>query len=265
MGLFDAFERAKENSENRRQIAEYKYEATQLVNEGKEVYSNAYYKMQGKASDLKYDIEKFVDYKKGILSEMNKLLKSVGVDEKAINSSAMKIELKYPDYTSIHATDFLGGSAMSELKMIFDTISPPSIKDFYGDTRLELYEARSMRNDAKVFKQQMKNEKEKLNTVISSISICRDFISSEKREIEKLMASLKSAVHSTENDVEKRNALILISNMIVDTLTTQFISDNFKITAEYNDLHNKITSINNSALSVNDNLISWTAIGNLLK
>ncbi len=265
MGLFDGISKAKENMENRRRIAEYTYDAQKYVNEGKEIYQNAYGRMQEKVFNLKREVDKYVSYKKTVLQEMNSLLASSGIDKKNINQSDLAIEVKYPDASAVHPSDFLGGSAINELKLIFDSISPPRISDFFDDTTVALYEARAMKDEAKMYKQQMKYEKERLNTIIEATYTLKDYISDEKRQMENMMAALREAVKATENTTEKRTALIAISNIIADTLTTNFMTKDFVVTNEYDKLHKQIADINENALSTTYNNQMWISVRSMVR
>jgi len=265
MGLFDSFSKAKENVENRRRIAEYTYDAQQYINEGKEIYQNAYIKMQDKVYKLQTEVDKFVDYKKSVLREMNSLLESSGINKKNVNSADLTIKIKYPDISSVRPAEFLGGSALTEIKMIFDMISPPRISDFFDDTTGALYEARAMKDEAKLYKQQMRNERERLNTVIAATSTIKDYIQDEKRQMENMMATLRTAVKATDNTSDKRNALIAISNIIADTLTTNFMTKDFVVTKEYDKLHKQIASINENALSTTNSSEMWISVRNMVR
>ena len=240
----------KENYEKRQLASQYHYEAMQYINEGKEVYNNAYSKFQITAFDTNLEISKFVDFKKDILKQMNSIMKSIEGKENIVNKSKLEIELIYPEISSIQPATFVTGeNPVIELIEIFKTVPIPSIKDFLNDSSEAYYQARYERDEAKMYKQNMRIEREKIYSARNALKSIASFISVEKEEITKLLFNLKKI----ENEINNQNisdkdikALNMIADILSKTLTTQFITNDFKISKPYVEIHNNVININNT-------------------
>ncbi|MDY4079112.1 MAG: hypothetical protein SOY42_10085 [Clostridium sp.] len=247
MGIFSD---AKDNYEKRQKAAEYRYDARKYINEGKEIYETAYNKLVSMSYDVQSEISNYVRFKKQKLNEMNDILKNLNCDEKNINSSALEIEFNHLEPSSVHAHTFVTGeSFFDELGAIFSTIPAPSISDFFTDSTMDYYEAKSEREEAKFYKEAMKSERESLNNTREAMRSIKSYIYSEKKEIEKLVNILKKAATDECNEKDKLEAIYEITNLLAETLTTQFINNNYAITEQYNNVHSQIESINNNLYS----------------
>ena len=60
---------------------------------------------------------------------------------------------------------------------------------------------------------------------------------------------LKEASANECNEKDKLEAIYEIANLLAETLTTQFINNNYAITEQYNTIHSQIESINNNLYS----------------
>lgn len=244
------FSNAKDNYEKRQRAAEYRYDARKYINEGKEIYEKAYDKLLTTSFDIRMEISNYVNFKKQKLNEMNTILKKLNCDEKHINSSELEIKLNNIEPSSIHPTTFVTGeSFFDELGAIFSTIPAPSISDFFSDSSSDYYEAKSERDQAKIYKETMKAERERLYNAREAMRNISSYIYSEKKEIEKLVDILKEAANNECNEKDKLEAIYEITNLLAETLTTQFINNNYAITEQYNNVHSQIESINNNLYS----------------
>lgn len=264
MGIFSD---AKDNYEKRQKAAEYRYDARKYINEGKEIYETAYNKLVSMSYDLQSEISNYVRFKKQKLNEMNDILKNLNCDEKNINSSALEIKFNHLEPSSVHAHTFVTGeSFFDELGAIFSTIPTPSISDFFSDSTMDYYEAKSEREEAKFYKEAMKSERESLNNTREAMRSIKSYIYSEKKEIEKLIDILKKVTINECNDKDQLEAIYEITNLLAETLTTQFINNNYAITEQYNNVHAQIESINDNLYSVpvlSD--INWSNIKSLMR
>lgn len=264
MGIFSD---AKDNYEKRRKAAEYRYDARQYINEGKEIYEKAYNRLVSTSYDVQSEISHYVKFKKQKLNEMNDILKNLNCDEKNINSSALEIKFNHLDPSSVHAHTFVTGeSFFKELGAIFSTIPAPSISDFFSDSTMDYYEAKSEREEAKFYKEAMKAERESLNNTREAMKAISSYIYSEKKEIEKLIDILKKATTNECNNKDQLEAIYEITNLLAETLTTQFINNNYAITEQYNNVHAQIESINDNLYSVpvlSD--INWSNVKSLMR
>lgn len=264
MGIFSD---AKDNYEKRQKAAEYRYDARKYINEGKEIYETAYNKLVSMSYDVQSEISNYVRFKKQKLNEMNDILKNLNCDEKNINSSALEIEFNHLEPSSVHAHTFVTGeSFFDELGAIFSTIPAPSISDFFTDSTMDYYEAKSEREEAKFYKEAMKSERESLNNTREAMRSIKSYIYSEKKEIEKLIDILKKITINECNDKDQLEAIYKITNLLAETLTTQFINNNYAITEQYNNVHAQIESINDNLYSVpvlSD--INWSNIKSLMR
>ena len=264
MGIFSD---AKDNYEKRQKAAEYRYDARKYINEGKEIYETAYNKLVSMSYDVQSEISNYVRFKKQKLNEMNDILKNLNCDEKNINSSALEIKFNHLEPSSVHAHTFVTGeSFFDELGAIFSTIPTPSISDFFSDSTMDYYEAKSEREEAKFYKEAMKSERESLNNTREAMRSIKSYIYSEKKEIEKLIDILKKVTINECNDKDQLEAIYKITNLLAETLTTQFINNNYAITEQYNNVHAQIESINDNLYSVpvlSD--INWSNIKSLMR
>ena len=152
---------------------------------------------------------------------MNIILKKLNCDEKHISSSDLEIKLNDIEASSIHPTSFVTGeSFFDELGAIFSTIPAPSISDFFSDSSSDYYEAKAERDQAKIYKETMKAERERLYNAREAM-----------------------------RNISKLEAIYEIANLLAETLTTQFINNNYAITEQYNTIHSQIESINNNLYS----------------
>lgn len=264
MGIFSD---AKDNYEKRQKAAEYRYDARKYINEGKEIYETAYNKLVSMSYDVQSEISNYVRFKKQKLNEMNDILKNLNCDEKNINSSALEIKFNHLEPSSVHAHTFVTGeSFFDELGAIFSTIPTPSISDFFSDSTMDYYEAKSEMEEAKFYKEAMKSERESLNNTREAMRSIKSYIYSEKKEIEKLIDILKKVTINECNDKDQLEAIYEITNLLAETLTTQFINNNYAITEQYNNVHAQIESINDNLYSVpvlSD--INWSNIKSLMR
>lgn len=74
-----------------------------------------------------------------------------------------------------------------------------------------------------------------------------DFLSDEKNQIEQLMDKFRKAAKGvTSSEKERVESLCTIAKLIADSLTTQLLDNNYQITQQYQEIHNRISYTNNS-------------------
>lgn len=270
MGLFS---KTKDNYEKRRMAAEYHYDAMKYINEGKEIYNRAYSKLREKAGIVRYKVSEYESFKKGTLEEVKRLFSEINMKENIMNVENTKITLKYPEPSDIVPSTFVTGeNPFTELKAIFQTVPVPSISDLISDSSDAYYTAKMEKNDAKLYKEQMKMERELLNNARIRMGAIEDYIQVEKDEIKALIEQLRKVIseikmRGTESVISKEEveALEKISILIADTLTTQFINNDYSITNQYETVHNQIKEINHSLAAEPDIHVSGVWTRNVLK
>ena len=173
----------------------------------------------------------------------------------------------------------LGGinSVLNTFSGAMDSCMPggldiPSLLDMFISDE-DYYEARRQRDEARHFKALMKLEKAKLYGYKDQMSLIRNFISNEKRELEvlvgkvrKLSSELKEGMNKSKFTIDEAThlkALHKITEQIVDLLSTDFLGDNFKINAQYKKNFEGIKEINNLIPSSPD--INDATVGDALK
>ena len=248
MGFFDNLiektDKAKDNYEKRQKIAEYNSKAKEYIQSGNEGYENAYVDLQIAAEKVQGKIQDFVRYKQGVLSEINSELKKV---DSAHKDFQLSLKIDFPSWDASGVT-VQPWEKITAFDKIIDSWVAPSISDFFTDCTSDYYEARSNMNSAKTYRDLMKIKKQELKDAKYAVREIPDFIYSEKSNIEELMSKFRktlSLIKSSE-DTEQIDSLKKISELIADSLTTQFLDNNYQVTSQYKEIHDHIYELNSS-------------------
>ena len=248
MGFFDDVfsktEKAKDNYEKRQKIAEYNYRAKEYIQSGNEGYENAYADLVIACDSVQGKIQEFVRYKQSVLSEINSELKKVDSEHKDLKLS---LKIDFPSWESSGVT-VQPWEKLTEFDKIIDTWVAPSVSDFFTDATSDYYEAKSNMNRAKTYRDIMKTKKQELRQARSAVKEIPYFMNDEKSRIEELMKKFRKTLSMVKSgsDTEQIDSLKKISELIAKSLTTQFLDNNYQITSQYQEIHNRMGDLNNS-------------------
>lgn len=240
MGLFD---RAKDNYEKRQQIAEYNYKAQEYINDGENAYRDAYDNLLVACNEVSVKIDRFIQFKQSTLNEINRILKSIDSNHTDLNLS---LQVNIPELERCAVSPEY---KLTEFDHIIDTITLPSVRDFVCDvSSSDVYEAKANMQRAKAYKNTMKAKKEELKNAKYAVKEIPNFMNDEKSKIETLMSKFKKTAEGIDKSDTKERAesLCQIAQLIAETLTTQFIDNNYQVTDQYNDIHKRIGQVNDS-------------------
>ncbi len=240
-GSNNPISRAEDNYEKRQQIADWNYKAREYVSDGQRIYEDAYYDLVLECDKVKSKISDFVHYKQQVLKEINSTLKN-------INQSAIDIDISSIDFANLDRCAVTQSEQLTCVDKALDTWVVPEITDWFRDVSYEdYYGAKANMNKAKMYKEQMKTKREQLRNAKYAVKSIPDFISDEKNQIEQLMDKFRKAAKGiTTSEKERADSLCTIAKLIADSLTTQFLDNNYQITQQYQEIHNRISSTNNS-------------------
>ncbi|MGN0605546.1 MAG: hypothetical protein ACI4JM_03390 [Oscillospiraceae bacterium] len=248
MGFFDDVfgkaEKAKDNYEKRQKIAEYNYKAKEYIQSGNEGYENAYADLQIACGQVQGKIQDFVHFKQNVLSEINRELKKV---DSAHQDLKLSLQIDFPSWESSGVT-VQSWEKLTDFDRIIDTWVAPSVSDFFTDATSDYYEAKSNMNRAKTYRDIMKTKKQELKEARSAVKEIPYFMNDEKSKIEELMKKFKKALSmvKSSSDTEQIDSLKKISELIANSLTTQFLDNNYQVTSQYQAIHNRMGELNNS-------------------
>lgn len=240
MGFFD---RAKDNYDKRQQIAEYNYRAKEYINEAQTIYNDAYNNLATACCDVSMKIERFISYKQSVLDEINRTLKKINE-----NHSDLKLSLQI-DIPNLECCAVSPSYKLTEFDHIIDTMTLPSVRDFVFDvSSSDVYSAKADMQRAKSYKETMRAKREELRNAKYAVKQIPNFMNDEKHKIEELMSKFKKTAEGITNDntKERTESLCQIAELIAESLTTQFIDNNYQITDQYNNIHKRIEQVNNS-------------------
>ena len=254
MGFFDLISDAKENIEKSQKAREYISDAKRLVREADELYAAAYAKVTDYAYETESKIRSHQAYKKNIASELNSSIKNTLVTFREFNIDS---KVTAPTISKLNSLNIGGIENMASFSNSLThhiVSSPISMMLDLFISEDDYYEAKRQRDEAKIYKQQMKNEKEKLYLYRDKMGAIRDFMSEEKQELETLMSKVRGMNNELNHGMQKtsfteREANFLkgthmIVGQIVDLLNTEFLTDDFDITMQYKKNFENICNIN---------------------
>lgn len=240
MGLFS---KAKDNYDNRRDIAEYNYKAREYISEGQRIYEEEYNKLQEACWKTERKVNDYQRYKKDVLNEINRTLKS-------INS-------QHQDYYISDNVDFIKLDACAvrqeeKLDIVDKALATwvaPSLKDFVTDSissELSRSDAKYNMMRARRYKDMMKTKRDEMRNTKSAVQDIPNFIYEEKAQIEQLMEKFRKTANNIaqNNSQEKTESLCQIAKLIADSMTTQFIDNNYQITEQYNAISKQFKLMN---------------------
>jgi len=248
MGFFDDVfgkaEKAKDNYEKRQQIAEYNCRAKEYIQSGNEGYENAYGDLLVACGQVQCKIQDFVSYKQRVLDEINRELKKVDSAHKDLQLS---LKINFPSWESSGVT-VQPWEKITNFDRIIDTWVAPSISDFFTDCTSDYYEAKSNMNRAKTYRDIMRTKKQELKDAKYAVKEIPGFMNTEKSNIEELMSKFRKALSmvKSSSDTEQIESLKKISELIAESLTTQFLDNNYQVTSQYQQIHNRMGELNNS-------------------
>lgn len=254
MSIFDFFDDMKEKSAKRKQAEEYRRSAKKYVADGERIYNKAYSEVTAYSNETSYKIDQHYSYKQRIIKEL-------GSDVKPVLSrfNSFDIDKRIFDAPSID-TSSLGALSGMSLMQGFSSSKPllqiPSIFDLFGDPEEEYWEARRQRDQAKWFYEDMKYERQKLNTIKDNMRTIRNYIYDEKQILENLVLKVKNITSQLKSSMMKTSFSQLeadylkgihkIALSISELLTTRFLNDDFTITSQYKSTFERIKEINNA-------------------
>ena len=248
MGLFDDLsskaKKAHDNYEKRQQIAEWNYKAKEYIQSGNEGYENAFVDLQIACSDVECKIRDFVQFKQRTLEEINRELKKVDAEHQDLQLS---LQIAFPSWESSGVT-VQSWEKLTAFDKIIDTWVAPSVTDFFTDATSDYYEAKSNMNRAKIYRDMMRTKKQELRDARYAVKEIPGFISDEKNKIEALMSKFRKALSMvrSSSDAEQIASLKKISELIAESLTTQFLDNNYQVTAQYKAIHDRMGELNSS-------------------
>lgn len=245
MGLFDAFDKAKDNYERRRAIDEYNYRAREYTSDGQRIYEEAYNKLCDACWKVDGKVYDYQRYKQNILFDINRALRSLDSSHKDYHITS-SIDIPALDSCAVHQEEKL-----DVIDKMLATWTPPSVTDFFGDNTMDYYEAKANMNKARHYKDMMKMKREELRNAREAVLKIPDFIYDEKKQIDELMKKFNKTVQSinSEYSPEKAAALKQIAEMIAESMKTQFINNNYMVTDQYKAVSSRFRLINDSLSS----------------
>lgn len=243
MGLFD---KAKDNYDRRREIAEYNYRAREYISEGQRIYEDAYVALCMACQKVDGKVSKYQRYKQQVLNEINRTLKAIDSSHKEYKLTS-GVDFVALDSCAVHQEEKL-----DVIDKILATWVQPSITDFFTDNSSEYYEAKANMRNARTYKDRMKSKREELKLAKYAVQKIPDFIFQEQQQIDELMAKFRKTADSISKEYssEKAEALSTIAKKIAESMTTQFIDNNYEITEQYRAVSKQFTVINNSLSNV---------------
>lgn len=246
MGLFG---KAKDNYDKRKDIAEYNYRAKEYIQAGNTAYEDAFVNLQIACGEVQSKIQQFVNYKQKILTEINCTLKNV---DKNHTELQLALKVDFPSWESSGVT-VQSWEKLTAFDKIIDTWTQPSIMDFVRDVNsYEVTEAKLNMQRARNYRDAMKAKKQELRDARSAVKEIPYFMEEEKSRIEQLMEKFRktASLIRSEKDTEQIDALCQISQLLADSLVTEFVDNNYQITGQYQSIHNRMKELNDSLSTV---------------
>ena len=242
MGLFS---KAKNNFDNRQKIADYNYHAKEYIQSGNEAYENAYTDLLCECDKVQSKIREFYNYKENTVKEINAIFES-------IDSKNKKLELTISMPTFNYEASRVKVESWEKLTLVdkfLDTWTPPSLMDFVRDVdSSDVFEAKMNMNNAKRYRDMMRIKKQELRDARSAVKELPYFMNEERAKIEELMSKFKKVANlvKSEKDKEQIYALKETSQLLADSLVTEFIDNSYQVTSQYKNIHSRMSELNNS-------------------
>lgn len=250
MGIFDLLSESKDRIDKNRRAREYIQRAKDLVNEGNELYRKAYGRARAYAAETEYILFKHAEYKKSLAKELDRTVKTT---IKSFN----KFDI---DSKILPAMTYSDGTFDSN---VFKNIVQGCIRDvdslpFYDIfiSESDYYEAKQQLSEAKVYKERMKFEREKLNSYKEKMAEIRLFVSTERNELDSLMTKIRKMNDDLREGMKKEKFSVdevdylkginKIAECLVILLSTEFLNDEFSINQKYKNIFEKIKNMNDN-------------------
>ena len=249
MGLFDLFEDAKENVEKAQRAREYRQRAKELVREAEDIYERAYDRTMKVVCKVENELKQHINFKEGIGKELKSDVNIVVSKFKAfdIDSKIERMNDKMEQGFSMNRFQ----SALDNCIIMNPQI--PSKLDSFFNTE-DYYEAKRQRDEARRYKEQMKAEREKLYSYKDRIEAISEFLKNEKYELDILMKKIRTMTEELKDGMNKEQfseeeaqylkGIQKITESIMELLSTDFLSNDFRINEVYMDSYEKIKKIN---------------------
>lgn len=210
-------------------------EAKQLVKDGQEIYRNARESADRASSRAQTATNSYIKFCNEISTLLNSKIKPVMQKFDAFDIDS-RIEAPHID-SAIHIPSLPSFSSCVELMP-----STPSILDMILD-EYQYEKAKEQREEAMAYKEQMKEERSKLNALRDKLNNISTYIASEQKQIGDLTqkvvnisGQLESAMQRTSFTPEQAKylkAIRKIALMISDQISTEFISGRLEISSKY--------------------------------
>lgn len=254
MGLFeDIFDYTKDKYNKSKQAREYLRKAEELVAEGSRIYEQAYSKVAYYAGETEYRLMKHMDFKKNIIKELNvgvattlKGFKSFNIDSRVINTPIIQSKALDLDVNKLNS------SITSFIKTPNDIILTSISSMFISDD--DYYAAKCKYDEARMYKEDMKRERERLNYYKEKMNEIRCFMDIEKNELNILMDKVRQMTNALQKGMQKNyydhreaeylKAIYKITEELSKLLLTQFLTDKFFISQYYTNAFENIKRIN---------------------
>lgn len=260
MGLFDFFaeiaEDVSDGVDRSKEVKRFIAEARNYIREGENIYERAYHDVTDYAFETEELLQEHMKFKKRISKELGdgvgctlESFKQFNVDAKVMSPPVIKTTEKD---INIFKSSLPHHNVTSEYDVIGDVTS---VFGKYVSTK-EYYRAEWQRDEALQFKQSMITEKKKLEKYKEQMREVRSFIISERSELSSLMNKVKKMTSELQTGMKKNSftqeeadylkGIHKITECIVTLLSTQFLSDSFKITQKYKKVYDSVQDINQS-------------------
>ena len=257
MGLFgDLFNYTKESYNKSKQAREYLQRAKVLVKEGNEIYEQAYSKVSYYAGETEYRLSRHMDFKKDIIKELNgniatslKEFKNFNIESRIINSPIIQnSSINFNVTQDLKKFAFSMSSFIKTPDVIIRSITDMFISDE------DYYAAKCQYDEARMYKDDMRRERERLYFYKEKMSEIRSFMDSEKNELNILMSKIRQMTNDLKKGMQKVNyntqeaeylkAIHKIAEDLSNLLLTEFLADNFFISQRYTKAFDNIKKIN---------------------
>ena len=94
----------------------------------------------------------------------------------------------------------------------------------------------------------MRTKKQELKDARYAVKEIPGFMNDEKSKIEALVSKFRKALSmvKSSSDTEQIDSLKKISELIAESLTTQFLDNNYHVTSQYRAIHDRMGDLNSS-------------------
>lgn len=253
MGFWEFVDDMKEKAEKREKIKEYRKRAKKYVEDGEKIYNRAYSEISSYSADTKYKIDQHYNYKQSLIKEISNEIKPVLVNFEKFNIDKRIIDISNSNISissSLKGCDNFSHYSSTHVPVLI----LPKLIELFSDPEEEYWEAREQKNEAELFYEKMKYEKERLNNVKAQMKNIRCFIEDEKMMLDSLMAKTRKItaqlqIELTKNSFSQEQSEYLkgihkIAVGIKDILEVKFLDDSLNITDEYQMAYKRVKEIN---------------------